>query len=211
MLGYALTVYVKVSINWDFTLILSIGVWGMVSVQTALQLYLAIRYDRIRHQKRKRAFKQSISSSTLNAGHFNLNVILNDKVLAKAFEDHLQKEFGVESLFFYQEVKAWKITFRDMSPSTRASRARKIIKTFIQPDGIFCVNIPSSISKIIMDESQIAAARQDPDFPPQDLFDDAVEEVKELLELGALARFKNSQTFKNLIQEGLQHLEPAQF
>lgn len=150
--------------------------------------------------------QQSISAATLHAAHYNLNVILGDKVLAKAFEDHLQKEFGVESLFFYQEVKNWRTAYRDMGASTRLARAKKIIHTFIRNDGIFSVNIPSATSKAIVQAMEDTAT-----FPKEDLFDDAAEEVRELLEMGALARFKKSEKFKRLITENLQHLAPAEF
>ena len=204
MLGYALMIYITISPDMDFTFLLSFGIWSMIFVQTGLQVYFAMTRDRTKTKKRRRQFKQSISSSAMNSSHFNLNVILNDKLLAKAFEDHLQKEFGVESLFFYQETKNWKMSFRDMSPSTRASRAKKIIKTFIKPDGIFCINIPSTISRAIVDASESS----NPNFPAYDLFDDASEEVRDLLELGALARFKRTVIFKSLIDEGLQRLVP---
>ena len=212
MLGYILLVFVNVGKNWDFTFLVSFGVWGMVLVQTVLQMYLSARNDRTvdHRRKRHRAFKQSITASTLNPSHYTLDVILSDKTLAKAFEDHLQREFGLESLFFYQEAQSWKLSYQDVSPMTRAARARKIIRNFIDPDGIFCVNISSHMTRAILDSAEQAAPDQQHDFPRYELFDQAIEEIKELLELGALARFKNTQTFRRLIHLGLQHLAPLE-
>ena len=184
---------------------LCFGIWGMLSVQTLLQIYLAVRMDAAKNGTRKRrrghhhhrVFKSSVTSrtSTINTGHFNLNVILSDKMLSKAFEDHLQKEFGGESLFFYQEATAYANGFRDMSPSTRAARARKITKTFIRSDGIFCINIPSSVSRSI-----INVVDTEPFVPYRELFDEAIEEIRELLEIGALSRFKHTAQFKLLME-----------
>lgn len=210
MLGYVLLIFAPASKHFYFVFLIEIGIWGLVIVQTVLQVYLSIRRTRIDARKWKRAYKQSISSATLNSGHYNLDVVLASKPLAKAFEEHLQREFGVESLFFYQEVQSWKQSYGDTSPPTRASRARKIIRNFISPDGIFCINIPADTASFI-----IQSAENDPlgmnGFPRIDVFDEAMHEIKDLLEMGALARFKRSNTFKTLIAEGLQHLVPVEF
>jgi hypothetical protein len=112
--------------------------------------------------------------------------IMNDSPRSKLFEEHLAGEFGLESLLFIRDVERWRQTFFDLTESARKSRARVIERVFIREDGLYTVNIPAPMS------TRIIAALKDPNAPVDvTLFDDAVLEVKKLLNYGAVQRFLN--------------------
>lgn len=67
--------------------------------------------------------------------------------------------------------------------NTRKARAKHIVKVYIRNNGVFAINIPSTMSKALI------SAVDEQVNPPPDFFMDAILEVQQLLEKGALNRF----------------------
>jgi len=120
-----------------------------------------------------------------------LERILEDPQLTAAFETHLCSELAVESLFFYQEATNWKLTFYNDPETKIKARGRKIVKAYVDPRGMYAINIGSTTLSSI----QAQAAN---DKFTVDIFEPARIEVKRLLERGAVHRFAKTPAYKAL-------------
>ena len=120
--------------------------------------------------------------------------VLANPQLLRAFEEFLISELGVESLLFLQHTDQWKKTYYDITPSARLARGRRLYQTYIAPTGPLPVNVPSYVINNL--ESLVTEiSLQD---VPENIFDEAREEIEELLQAGAVARFQKSKEFQNL-------------
>ena len=86
--------------------------------------------------------------------------------------------------FFYRDAQKWVKDYPDVSINTRKTRAKHIVNIYIRHNAVCAINVPSAVSKTLL-----AAIEQQID-PPPTFFDVAVNEIRELLEGGALMRFK---------------------
>ena len=144
-----------------------------------------------------------------------LEEILQSKPLSDLFEKHLIGEFGVESLFFLRQVQEWKKQYYDITPKARVARARRIVKGYVMTSGLYSVNLSSvmleRIQRKVFGAEAIAAAGRTSaadiedgasiDDVPVDLFDEAIKEIRNLLQTGAVARFKRSAKYTKFMED----------
>ena len=74
---------------------------------------------------------------------------LADPVALRGFEESLVAELGLESLLFYREAKRFREGYAEWPPATRRARARKIVRTFVSPSGLYACNLPSSMMRAL--------------------------------------------------------------
>jgi hypothetical protein len=105
-------------------------------------------------------------------------------------------------LYFLIDVEEWKAQYHDVTPSARYARARHICKAYIIPSAIYSINIPGDISETLLGHFAKGArdveAEKDVD---RGLFDDAEDEIKQLLANGACLRFCNSSRYQAIAKE----------
>jgi len=201
------------SSTYDHQVIIITGFIGYVGVQTVYQVFAAYRAEKSnfaakRALQAKRAKKkqqreirsvadESATQTNMTDGRMDLFNVLQNPELCTQFEKFLVAELGIESLLFLRAVEEWKKGFFDIAPSARVARARRLYNTFVSPSGSFPVNIPSDMitaitSDVMSDDSSVCR---------QDTFDSAYQEVVDLLQLGALWRFQNSQEFSHYLSD----------
>ncbi len=164
------------------------------------------------HDDGKDDDKNTLRSQMSMKGSGNLNTIIQDERLSKGFEQFLTSELGIESLFFVRDVETWKKTYFDVSERTRLVRAKKLFDTYIDPAGMFTVNISSDVFDKVKTRlpsfsstSQIhqhhsvssSSSRRTIPVVDRDAFDPAYDEICELLERGSIRRFIRSEQFLN--------------
>jgi hypothetical protein len=158
--------------NFRFAYLITVSLWAALLINTVLQLLLA-----------RQAQNLVIPHRTVSMATTDLNAILADKELCDAFEQHLVQEFGIESLLFVKDVALWKSTFYDIAANARRSRAQKIFATYIAADGMFSVNIPGGVA------TDLKRTLNSPEELKVELFDEADDEIRFLLTIGAMSRF----------------------
>ena len=195
--------------SFSFAYFVVIFLWFYLFEQSAWQVYLAMQMaaeegdlqaetngkigvnkNRISRKKSKskidsvrvRSLQQFNSISTSAS---SLDIILEDLELNKDFEEHLKNEMGLESLYFIRDVQIWKKSFYDVTPTARKARAKRIFKTYVSYNGLYAVNLPHSIAQVISQKF----LSSEPDDIPENIFDDALKELKSLLNGGAVVRF----------------------
>jgi hypothetical protein len=192
-----------------FLLDLFIGLWGqslfqfwyletlfilaVLAISTLLQLYQGHRQTRLTRASTIQIDVKSATSSTSSS--YGLDEILADPRMTEAFERHLTNELGLESLLFLRDAKRWKLTYYDIAPTARRSRAKKIQNTYLDLSGTYAVNVSDDVSRNILRTLQ----ETEGDVPIT-IFDTALDEVKKLMATGSVMRFVHSQAFQNLSQ-----------
>jgi hypothetical protein len=152
-----------------------------------------------RPQARSSASRSGSSSSTDYGSTFlaaspanccspsHLDEILTNAELRLDFEKFCAVEFADENLAFLHACDEFTSSFYDMSKPARTTRFKKLVKTFIAPNGPRAVNLPSQQIEALMTMGE--------DEICYDAFGDARKEVAQLLEMGQARRFRsNSKT-----------------
>ena len=167
--------------TYSHQIIMSVGLWLVAIQQSLVQLALGWWYE---YKERKAAQQPARASKTVDMNSGTLDDIMQHPETAQEFERHLAEEFGLESLLFIRDVAMWRSSFYDISESARRARAKHIERTYIDVNGLFSINVPDEVSR------NIHAVLRDPNSTiEQVLFDPAIEEVKKLLNTGAVRRF----------------------
>ena len=185
---------------FDFNLFVAVGFSASLGVQTIFQVYLgkqavAEKKQELERQRRLREKRETSRFETLSSQHMlDLQIIMKTPDVLKLFESFLASELGMESLMFLRDSENWRQSFFDISPSARLARVNKIYKTYIYQSGSFPVNVSSRIIADI--KSAIVSANDEGgETLSRDLFEEASEEIKSLLNAGAVKRFENSHYF----------------
>ena len=137
--------------------------------------------------------------STLS-GVKKLRLTLEDELGCTAFEEHLQREFAMESLKFWQAVRHWQETALlegGGSGSSVTATARTLFDTFLAEGAPLQVNVGSGIrneaGRRIMKSEKKGAVNVD-----ADLFADALEEIELLMHRDNFKRFVESSSWDSL-------------
>lgn len=110
--------------------------------------------------------------------------VLSDPGQAKRFESFLEQELSVESLRFIQETDQWKQAFPRSTPRERGDAAKRLWETYLEPNAPREINISNGCSRA----TRLALAV--PHAVPVTAFDLARQEVEDLLQYGAFARYQ---------------------
>jgi hypothetical protein len=100
----------------------------------------------------------------------------------------LVAEFGIESILFIRAVNDWRALYDSRSDAERRVAAKEIFSTFIHYSGLFPVNVPHEITNELIKEMDGIIAVDN--VPAETLFDKAYDEIRTLLQNGALRRFR---------------------
>lgn len=165
--------------------LLTLGMWLAVIEQSLVQVVLARLGERKLSQLRSqvRHNEKTLQSSSKSD---ELEEILNDRESSEAFEKHLIAELGVESLYFLKQCEQWLKAYFDVSPTARLSRAKKIFKTYIDTSGLYAVNVSARVNESI----ETKLYRAGVDDCPREIFEDAIREIRQMLLMGAVLRFR---------------------
>jgi hypothetical protein len=197
-----------VDVVFDYWMLISVGLWGVVFNSTALQIIIAFAQDGY-------VVVGGRASATVASEHgtdkhakpkgpmdqLSLGQILADAELLGEFEKHLVAEYAIESLLFYRDNLNWTADWNDVEPSLALSRARRIIKVFVRHDGVHAVNLSNRVCVLVALARWLTPppARSCRDLIdradaggklPHDFFAEAQDEVRKLLEVGAVNRFR---------------------
>jgi hypothetical protein len=229
LVGFVLGTFFDPSVTstFDFQLIIVGGFIGFIGTQTVYQVGSSWQNEKGTAEARAKArlkrdakaarnkFRSAIDDSQVhsttqtNAGErLNLKTVLGNPTVAEAFEKFLVAELGVESLMFLRDSERWKRAYFDIAPSARLARAKRIYHQYISPTGSFPVNIPSEMISVVRGKV-MKEGLQD---CTEDVFDNAREEINDLLQAGALLRFQNSKMYRNLTDPTVKptQVQPAE-
>jgi hypothetical protein len=119
----------------------------------------------------------------------HLDAILADAELCLDFEKFCAFEFADENLGLLHACDEFASSFYDMSKSARSARFKKILRTFIAPNGSMAVNLSSLQIETLLTMAEGEMGR--------DVFQDVRNEVANLLGSGQVHRFRsNSKTYQ---------------
>jgi hypothetical protein len=124
----------------------------------------------------------------------HLDMILRRPAVAEMFENHLVSELGIESMNFLVDSSDWKTDFFDVAPTARLARARRIVKSYIETNGMMTINIPWAMA----DKLKREVLPVNENELKQVVFDDARREISTLLEMGAVKRFVDTKEYREL-------------
>ena len=192
---------------FDFQLVIYIGLGSFMMSQSVLQVYFAhvsekgaasarrtIELRRGRNQAKTNPDSEGRRATTMG-DRLKLSTVLDNPELSADFERFLVSELGVESLIFLRDTDDWKRNYYDIAPSARLIRAKKLYNTYIRPTGTFPVNI----SYDVMNAIKVALMHDGVTECPEDVFDPARTEISDLLSVGALLRFRDTQEYANYV------------
>jgi len=188
--------------TWNWQFFFSLSFQAAVAVSTYVQVILAHRAWRLAGKPQSLRAGYSASGVHSHAqseatphtgGPFTLDQILANPALCNALEAHLRSEYGVESLYFLKDVLAWRAAYFSVAPTARSARARKLVATYIETNGLYSVNIDSKLQQAVL--ARAGKGSKDATIALE-LFDDAVHEIRSLLARGSLQRFFLSEAFK---------------
>jgi hypothetical protein len=123
-----------------------------------------------------------------------LDSILDNKAQTEAFEKFLESEFAAESFHFIQEVSRWRKTYFGVTSYAHVARARRIFKGFVSEHGSYAINISSGVREGI---ETLVNANGD---VPREIFQDALNEVTQVLSFGPVIRFCATLEYKELTE-----------
>ena len=206
-LGFILVVWDPVddSVTYDHELIITFGLVMAFFSISVWQVIRSIKFDTQANTKRNRlrSMRESkINESTSNNGSVidsaksvvdklnapKLHEIVSNEGLKAKFEKFLVTEFTQESLFFLYDTFEWRRTYYDVAPSARSARARRIVGAYVNPSGLYAINIPDARElQVRVKQSEI----------PIEIFDESRVEVARLLENGSVMRFRISPAYKD--------------
>jgi len=131
-----------------------------------------------------------------NDEHFfeRFGEVFLDTGLHDLFEKALIAEHGVESLRFYDAALRWKHDFADMPTRTAESRAKKIISLYVGDASLYPVNLAGNTM-----EALLALGAKNGPFQAT-TFNNAIAEVKDLMQRDSYMRFVYSPAYQNYMQ-----------
>jgi hypothetical protein len=202
--------------NFSFIIPEVIGVLIMYVIHGPLQLALARKTERYSssgksQNEEKRPGRQFSmqkfpffgSSFVTTAAAVNENSSLSptlDDVLQSlqgctALEAFLISIWASESLRFYLEAAEWTLDFHDMGYRTALSRAKRILRVFIDVKGSMAVNlnheIVAKLKSVLQEETPHLS---------QDLFAEAISEILKLMRSDTFLRFKETSAYKDFAE-----------
>lgn len=195
---------------FDFQLLLFMGFIAFLFVQSVYQVIQAeLKENKCSRCKRRRIANHPMFVMDTNAGQYprrsrpthlsdfakaNYKMTWDDIMevprLDQVFEKFLASELGMESQLFLVDAQAWKDSYYDQGPNTQLARAKKIYAQYVDVSGQLEINIPHKLYQAI--EHTLIKENS----APFDLFDSAIEEMKSLLNSGAVQRFLASKEFE---------------
>jgi hypothetical protein len=126
----------------------------------------------------------------------SLEDILDNPELTRTFEDFLDAELAVETIYFLRDEKQWRDSYYNISKSARLARAKIISKAFIASTGNFSLNISfETVTEVV---GKLEEAEEE---VPYNVFAHAVREVSQLLRIGPMPRFLRSEQFEKTVTE----------
>eukprot|EP00475_Leptophrys_vorax_P002225 TRINITY_DN11261_c0_g1_i3.p1 TRINITY_DN11261_c0_g1~~TRINITY_DN11261_c0_g1_i3.p1 ORF type:complete len:540 (+),score=93.19 TRINITY_DN11261_c0_g1_i3:1016-2635(+) len=146
---------------------------------------------------------------TLSNPHANLNdkliIVLDHPALLERFTAFLTQEFSVENVLFVIAVRSFTRTYPELSREQRHKLAKKIFKEFCAADARLQINISHDSSKSLRLLFNDAVANNNnlhhhADIEV-DIFQNAYEQIMQLMCTDSLPRFLLSEDFSKLVQE----------
>jgi hypothetical protein len=205
----------------DHTYILTVAIWLCTIIQSLIPILLALVdsyklsssytlkgnrgpvVPRTNHQQRgmtgrgKVAESSQVANLSINPENVDLDFILKHRVLLKLFETHVKAELGLESLLFIQDALSWKESYYDMGQTHRRTKFKRIYRSYIALGANFELNLPWELRQEL---THVNDGKDDADIPYQ-VFDRSISEVKILLNIGAMKRFKASSAFRQAVDD----------
>ena len=148
------------------------------------------------HQQQQEQRGQSSSAPSLED-------VLEDPSGIVAFEKFLISIWASESLRFYIEAREWTLNFHDIGYRTALSRARRIVRVFIDLNGSMTVNLEHGIVdnlKLVLDEGSLIIKIG------QHFFDEAISEILKLMRIDGFFRFRETPDYATFAAEWANNL-----
>jgi hypothetical protein len=143
-------------------------------------------------QRANKVETTSIAAKDSQVEEFDSWLIEDEK--KDCFTKHLTTEFSPENIKFWDEVTTYRETYEDLSVEENRRKAGYIFRTFIEKGAPLELNIPYSLSQKTKDRFHEVS---DNEVYPEDLFDDALNDIYTLMARDSFARFKDSQLYKD--------------
>jgi hypothetical protein len=124
-----------------------------------------------------------------------LTMILNDRQMREYFQAFVENNFDADGLNFYHAVREYQ---SETAPARAALKARVVIERFISLDSFDTVNINEATRKQILSSYSHSNGN-----PARDLFEKALEEVRQEMETSMFPLFLQSKEYAQLLESGL--------
>ena len=129
-----------------------------------------------------------------NGPSVDLKTLLNHTTSREFFIDHLRVEHGLENLMFYESANHFEENFIYMSDAEATDAAQKIVDRFIKPEASEGVNLPDSITSVMIKDIE-ESNLQDSTFTK------GKDDIYTLMDRDLFQRFKGSNSFNVLMQK----------
>ncbi|KAH9258709.1 hypothetical protein BASA81_003211 [Batrachochytrium salamandrivorans] len=164
---------------YNYELVIVLALWLFVAWQVASPLLIAKTVSIGEATTVEWQFAPSSPHTSVE-----MRRVLSDPGQAKRFESFLEQELSIESLWFIQETDQWKQAFPTSTPQQRGDVAKRLLETYLEPNAPREINISNGCSNA----TRLALAV--PHAVPVTVFDLARQEVEDLLQYGAFARYQ---------------------
>eukprot|EP00924_Labyrinthula_sp_SR-Ha-C_P002616 snap_masked-scaffold_13-processed-gene-1.36-mRNA-1 protein AED:1.00 eAED:1.00 QI:0/0/0/0/1/1/2/0/399 len=148
-------------------------------------------------------FQSLIFSRRVESTGLTLLSILQDPEGKDLFREHLISEFSVENLYFYEAASLWRDQYHEIAHRYHYRTAQKLFNTMIRREVQLQINISDQVYQEIEDE--LLSGRVS-----ESLFDNAIDQVFDLMDFDSFPRFKQSADYKAYVDaQSSQIYSPA--
>lgn len=102
---------------------------------------------------------------------------------------------------FLQDTNDWKHAYFDLCATTRLARARKIHHTYTASGAMFQINVEHRLYADLARFFNQEVAESDTQDVPLEIFDDTRQEIKQLLLVGPLLRFRRTDEYAKFLDK----------
>eukprot|EP00924_Labyrinthula_sp_SR-Ha-C_P015723 snap_masked-scaffold_4-processed-gene-7.56-mRNA-1 protein AED:1.00 eAED:1.00 QI:0/0/0/0/1/1/2/0/387 len=161
---------------YGFFLDVAIAWFGFISLTVPVLKSLHFRY----------------SPRMRSGADLSLDDILANKHGRQAFKKHLINEFSSENLHFYETILLWKKKYAKFSSNSILRQGKNIYNRWLAPSAPAQVNISYKVRERIKQDLENGEIEDSS-------FDDALLEVKTLMDFDSFPRFRRTRLFKDFI------------
>jgi hypothetical protein len=118
----------------------------------------------------------------------SLDDVLKDSGYRNFFKTHLAREFGTETIIFYEEVQYYK----QLNETERKSRVDKMIEIFFDASSFYEINTSLALKKTVLENKESAS---------KELFDEILDDCLNSIRQDSFKRFQQSEMFQQMFEQ----------
>lgn len=171
-------------IYWGYLFQLTLAATFFVMVP--LQIYNSYHYDSLKNRY-KTSSKESFKE---------FDQEMESDIIRHKFKTYLVTENSIENFYFWAEIKQWKQIYSKLDFIQRNARFKFIHDVFILPKAVLEINIGYKTRSVLMEMAQQIDKSLDV-TPTIEIFDEAINEVLQMIVYGPYLRFKETAEYPN--------------